>query len=896
MSQEVVTDVIINYESQNLDQTVGGIKQTSVALDGLVIASSSTEKSTAALANRFSSLERQLGTTGGNAAQFAKVQKTVNDAVGQNSDLQARGNDVLEAARLKYLATGEAASAAGKAHEGFSTQAQALFHAIRGGVEQIAVGIPITQALTSEMNHLTYAATGEGGLGGAFAQLGGFVKNLISPTTAIIGGTVALTAAALALANAYDKVQVSSQRALIGAGAKTGTTVGDLNSFTSQNSGISGTGLSEKEARALGEGLTNTGEIVISQLRGMSNAVVGFANQTGKSVTDVSKEFEKLATDPVKALDEFSKVFGNVFDAPTRKLVEDFTVAGDKTRAFQVEIDAISEKSKKAAENMGFLASAGRAVLTFLGKETANPGGIEEQLSAVEAKIAQQGNGAARSTGSQQALSNQRGDLLNQISAASVQAITEETNKLATAEGRAQEQVAAIAKSWGDVSVAVALSLNALQQQVTIAQAINGQQQMAAQFAVDRSNAELAGKTSVEAEALAYGKLAISQASATTAVKKQVESLEDQNKMIKAAQNGTEAKTAAEIAYNNAIKSGASEESASALRSQMISNDILKNVQATADWRAAMIGVGSAVQVVGANLSSVLALQNQIDSSTASYNAQQVAAHQGSGTGDFVPITMPVNGGSFTTDPNFHISYRGGGGGQRLQPAGFAEALFAQLFPDIPAANLANTTLATDGATVDSTIAAIQKAASASNTGSHITGATSALQNLYGIKNSGADNATQIGNDQQFISWLQSQPQTVENLQAISSLTKEIQSLSTATDNNTGATAANTDALSPYYTQDPRTSHIGFRSQGMASGGEFTVPGGYSANDNMLGTIPLASGEIVSVRRPGDSSSGSQTFHIVNNISIGAGANVDQFKRTVFQATQNTVRQIRAAS
>ena len=46
---------------------------------------------------------------------------------------------------------------------------------------------------------------------------------------------------------------------------------------------------------------------------------------------------------------------------------------------------------------------------------------------------------------------------------------------------------------------------------------------------------------------------------------------------------------------------------------------------------------------------------------------------------------------------------------------------------------------------------------------------------------------------------------------------------------------------------DPRTSHIGFRSQGMSGGGYVDVPGLPSANDNLIATIPVASGERIYV-------------------------------------------------
>src|SRR4029077_3294315 len=72
--------------------------------------------------------------------------------------------------------------------------------------------------------------------------------------------------------------------------------------------------------------------------------------------------------------------------------------------------------------------------------------------------------------------------------------------------------------------------------------------------------------------------------------------------------------------------------------------------------------------------------------------------------------------------------------------------------------------------------------------------------------------------------------------QTIPKLKDSIDNLKASTDS---LNATNQDLLSPYYTQDPRTSHIGFRSQGMASGGYVDVPGSSSANDNMLAMIPV---------------------------------------------------------
>lgn len=176
---------------------------------------------------------------------------------------------------------------------------------------------------------------------------------------------------------------------------------------------------------------------------------------------------------------------------------------------------------------------------------------------------------------------------------------------------------------------------------------------------------------------------------------------------------------------------------------------------------------------------------------------------------------------------------------------------------------------------------------------------TSTLSTLYSMKNSQtSDVAGKLSNDQQFLSWLQSQPQTIANLQAIASLTSEIQNLTKSTD---GLNATNQDLLSPYYTQDPRTSHIGFRSQGMADGGYVDVPGSPSANDNMVATIPVASGERIYVdampSKRGDRG-GSQSITInLGGITVNSGgsADVNAIGRTVYQALQTGARQLQGA-
>jgi hypothetical protein len=157
--------------------------------------------------------------------------------------------------------------------------------------------------------------------------------------------------------------------------------------------------------------------------------------------------------------------------------------------------------------------------------------------------------------------------------------------------------------------------------------------------------------------------------------------------------------------------------------------------------------------------------------------------------------------------------------------------------------------------------------------------------------------AGQAAQMQAEMAWLQSRPTSVAQQQAIAQLQQSIEGLTKSTD---ALNATNQELLSPYYTLDPRTSHIGFRSQGMATGGWVDVPGGYSANDNMIASIPVASGERIFVDPMGSrrtaTGPGHTTINISQPIMIAGNADKDQLGRTLFQSNQGLAKQINAAT
>jgi hypothetical protein len=129
-----------------------------------------------------------------------------------------------------------AAKAGAAAHAGMSTQAMSAFHSVRSMAEGFALGMPPTQILTQQLNHLSYAASGPGGLTGAFKEVGKSLLGFLSPTVLVAGGLAAVGAAGYFT---YASIKQSAL-AFDDASRAIGTTSGELQALqaSAQHGGI----------------------------------------------------------------------------------------------------------------------------------------------------------------------------------------------------------------------------------------------------------------------------------------------------------------------------------------------------------------------------------------------------------------------------------------------------------------------------------------------------------------------------------------------------------------------------------------------------------------------------------------------------------------------------------
>jgi hypothetical protein len=156
---------------------------------------------------------------------------------------------------------------------------------------------------------------------------------------------------------------------------------------------------------------------------------------------------------------------------------------------------------------------------------------------------------------------------------------------------------------------------------------------------------------------------------------------------------------------------------------------------------------------------------------------------------------------------------------------------------------------------------------------------------------------------QSLIKQAQGLPQNLGTTELVQQLNDKLAQLTAATDANTSATSAMTDVLSPYYSTDPRQTHLGFRA--FAGGGIMTqygelplrqYQGGGMATSPQVAVfgegatpeayVPVPSGRIpVEIRTPANSNTRpvNVTINVMGNADTST---VAALKATAFQQAQ----------
>jgi hypothetical protein len=305
---------------------------------------------------------------------LAKAAKDVAEPTRALESAAKRAGVSVDEMRQRVAAAGRAAVDSGKAteaaaasHARMSTQAMALSHAMRSSVEQIAMGVPITQVLTQQMNHLTYAASGPQGLAGAFGEVKtmagsaiGFLGGLLTPARLAAGGVIGMGAAALTAAYDWDTAQKSIDRSLIGVGQRTGATIADINKFVGQTASASN--IATGTARDVLIELVKSGGIYKENLTGIASLTRNVSILTGQDMTEAAKSLgAAFSGDLVTGAEKLNSQFG-FLDGKTRELIRTLQEHNKVAEAQKVLIDAVAPSIDRATQTLSIFERAWNAV------------------------------------------------------------------------------------------------------------------------------------------------------------------------------------------------------------------------------------------------------------------------------------------------------------------------------------------------------------------------------------------------------------------------------------------------------------------------------------------------------------------------------------------------------
>lgn len=231
------------------------------------------------------------------------------------------------------------AKAAGVSTGQFAAGATNSFNQLSDVVVTLAGGMNPITVLIQQGPQL---ATAFGSVSGTLRVLLGFINPLTVGLTAVAGAVGFL---------AYEAYKDSKQmegftNALGKMGGQSGVTAQQLKALSEELQKSSGA--SEDVVNKAITSAASTSKTA-EQMRLVAEAAINMSRATGESSDDMADKLSRLADDPLRALRELGDQYGILTPAlydNVRALVE----AGDKTKAYELVLDAVNQKTKAFAD------------------------------------------------------------------------------------------------------------------------------------------------------------------------------------------------------------------------------------------------------------------------------------------------------------------------------------------------------------------------------------------------------------------------------------------------------------------------------------------------------------------------------------------------------------------
>ena len=282
------------------------------------------------------------------ATELDKLTAAAKDAQGAAQGLEKGATKTATATQTLAAGVAKAKAAHGQlGGEAQTTTAQilALQHAIRSATEQIALGVSPLTVLTQQLSHLSFVASGPGGITGTLSAVASSIASVITPFRLAAVGIGAFGIAVVAAAVQFENSQERIRLALTGVGAASGVTVAQINQI-----GIAAAQagkLTVGEATDMAAAFAATGRV--SADVALQAVLIGrnVSKVFGEDIADASARLARALADPAKGVDDFNKRLAAFNDQATQQ-IKNLTAAGRLHEAQKLLIDGVSASTAAA--------------------------------------------------------------------------------------------------------------------------------------------------------------------------------------------------------------------------------------------------------------------------------------------------------------------------------------------------------------------------------------------------------------------------------------------------------------------------------------------------------------------------------------------------------------------
>lgn len=236
---------------------------------------------------------------------------------------------------------------------------------------------------------------GKGGVAGSIKAIGEGLMSLVTPARLVVGGLAAIGAVGVVSLYKYVAAQKEFDRALMGMGASTMATSGQLEGLSA--SGARAAGISLSSAREMSVAFTETGKIGTDKFIDLTKAAASYAYVMQVDSVEGAKSLAKAMADPLKGAQDLDRQL-NFLDQTTLDQIRTLTAYGQKSEAQNLILRRLNEGLPAPTARLTLLGRAWQEVASFAGAAatamgqalatTTDEPSLDEQLKAAQKKLA----------------------------------------------------------------------------------------------------------------------------------------------------------------------------------------------------------------------------------------------------------------------------------------------------------------------------------------------------------------------------------------------------------------------------------------------------------------------------------------------------------------------------